>query len=238
MIKKKIVKTVIATTLVVATLIPTTAFASSVNPTTNKEYINSVGSASEDIAILDDEQYSVIGNDTTQDKKSKYTKHTVSNEEITSNCDVYATVSEGSKVYDPENPNADEDGFVDGSIVIGVPVELILDGTPDDEGYYKGSGLVKVKGNIAGTTIINVVPEDTVTLSQVGKSDIIASITQTYKRFTVSTSTLTGADVNKNVTPDFNENAVSTVEIKTNQASAGSWAGEFTYTISTSNIDE
>ena len=235
--KMNVIKKLMVGTVIVAMLVPTTAFAASTNPNTNKAYVNSVGSATGDIAILDNAQYSVTGQDTTQEKSSKYTTHDVTtNPTVTSNCDVYATIEEGSKVYDPENPNADESGFVDGQIVVGVPVELILDGTPDAQGYYKGSGLVKVKGNIAGTTVINVVPEDTVTMSQTGKSDITATIEQEYTKFVIPTSSLTGTDVNKQVTPDFNDNATSTVEIKTNQATAGSWAGTFTYSISVSNV--
>lgn len=234
--KMNVIKKLMVGTVIVAMLVPTTAFAASTNPDTNKAYVNSVGSATGDIAILDDAQYSVTGQDTTQEKSSKYKTVEVGDETITSDCDVYATVAEGSKVYDPENPNADESGFVDGQIVVGVPVELILDGTPDAQGYYKGSGLVKVKGNIAGTTVINVVPEDTVTMSQTGKADITATIEQGYTKFVIPTSSLTGTDVNKQVTPDFNDNATSTVEIKTNQATAGSWAGTFTYSISVSNV--
>ena len=234
--KMNVIKKLMVGTVIVAMLVPTTAFAASTNPDTNKAYVNSVGSATGDIAILDNEQYAVTGQDTTQNKSSKYKTVEVGGETITSNCDVYATVAEGSKVYDPENPNADVSGFVDGQIVVGVPVELILDGTPDAQGYYKGSGLVKVKGNISGTTVINVVPEDTVTMSQTGKADITATIEQGYTKFVIPTSSLTGTDVNKQVTPDFNDNATSTVEIKTNQATAGSWAGTFTYSISVSNV--
>lgn len=234
--KFNIIKSVMAVAVVAAMLVPTTAFAASTNPDTSKAYVNSVGSATGDIAILDNEQYVVTGQDTTQNKSSKYKTVEVGDNTITSACDVYATIEEGGKVYDPDNSNADEDGFVDGKIIVGVPVELILDGTPDAQGFYKGSGLVKVKGNITGTTVINVVPEDTVTMSQAGKTDITATINQTYTKFVVPTSSLTGTDVNKQVTPDFNDNATSTIEIKTDKATAGSWAGTFNFNISISSI--
>jgi len=231
-----VIKKAAAVMVVGSMLLPTSAaFAASTNPTTGKAYVNSTGSAAADIAILDDAQYDVAGKDTTQEKSSKYKSFEVGGEEIQSDCDVYATIAEGSKVYDPENPNADEAGFVDGKIMVGVPVELILDGTADDGGLYKGSGIVKVKGNIAGTTVINVVPESTVTMSQTGKSDITANISQKYTKFVIPTSNVTGADVNKEVTPDFNDKAVSNVEISTDEATAGSWHGTFTYTISVSN---
>lgn len=199
-------------------------------------YVNSVGSESTDIAVLDDSTYTVAGKDTTQSKQSEYTELQYADEAITSQCDVYATIEEGSKVYDPTNQDADENGFVDGSILIGVPTVLIMNGTPDTDGYYVAEGAGKVKGNIAGTTVINVVPESEFTMSQTGKDDITATVTQDYSQFVVSTSSLTGAGVNKNVTPAFNDEAVFNVLVKTNEATAGSWNGSFNYTISLTSV--
>ena len=76
-------------------------------------YVNSVGSATEDIKIVDNSGYTVTGKDETQNKKSTYTNITLADETVTSPCEVYATIAEGSKVYDPENPKADDKGFVD-----------------------------------------------------------------------------------------------------------------------------
>lgn len=196
-------------------------------------YTNSEGSEAEDIAVLDESTYTVAGKDTTQEKQSEYTEIQYTDETVTSTCDVYATVAEGEKVYDPENPEADENGFVDGSILIGVPTVLIMNGTTDSNGYYIAEGQGRVKGNIAGTTVISVVPEETFTMSQDGKADITAAVNQDYTKFVVATSDINGADVNKNVTPSFNDNAVFHITAKTNQATAGSWHGAFTYTIST-----
>lgn len=226
----KIIKKVVAgvlTALTVATITSTTAFAST-------PYVNSVGSAKEDINILNDSSYTVIGKDTTQDKKSTYSNIAIADESITSPCEVYATVEEGSKVYDPENPNADDDGFVDGSVIASLPTTIILNGTPNAEGYYEGSGIVKVKGNVAGTTIVNVVPDSTVTLSSQGKTDITASIVQEYTKFVIPTSTVTGADVNKHLDYIFNDECSTIITIKTNQATAGSWSGSYNNTVSLS----
>lgn len=225
--KKKISKIL---AILMATLIAFsgfTAFAAS-------GYVNSVGSKSTDIAVLNDSTYTVVGKDTTQNKQSEYTEKTYADETITSRCDVYATIAEGEKVYDPTNSAADDNGFVDGSILVGVPTTLIMSGTPDADGYYIAEGQGRVKGNIAGTTIINVVPEDSFTMSQKYKADITATVTQDYTKFVVPTSEIIGTDVNKNVTPSFNDDAVFNVTVKTNQATAGSWKGAFSYTISTS----
>lgn len=221
---KKVLTLIITLSIFTIAVIPSTAFASS-------KYINSTGSEATDISILDDEEYIVAGKDTTQGKVSEYGTITPNEELQQSPVDIYATIAEGSDVYDPENPQADDDGFVDGSILVGVPTTLILDGTPDENGYYVASAKGKVKGNIAGTTIINVVPDKTVTLNQPGKNSITATIEQDYTQFAVSTSTTQGANINKNVTPEFNDLSVFNVTVKTNEATAGSWSGSFNYTI-------
>lgn len=197
--------------------------------------VPSSGSQGTDIAVLDNSNYEVAGKDTTQDKHSEYELYTHNGENIISAVNVYATVVEGGDVYDPENPDADEDGFVNGEIQVGVPTTIIIDGVPNEEGFYIGEASGKVKGNISGATIINVVPDSEVTLSTEGKNDVTAPITQDYTQFVVSTSEYGGTKVNKSVTPTFNDNAVFDLNIKTKDLSAGSWAGSFNYNISVSN---
>lgn len=219
----------ILTVLTVVSMSSITAFAST-------SYVNSVGSVQEDINILNDSSYTVVGKDVTQGKESTYSNITLADETVTNPCEVYATVEEGSKVYDPDNPNADEDGFVDGSVIASLPTTIILSGTPNPEGFYEGSGVVKVKGNVAGTTIVNVVPDSKVTLSSKGKADISADIVQQYTKFVIPTSTVTGADVNKNLDYVFNDNCLSTIIVKTNEASAGSWHGSYNNVVSLSTV--
>lgn len=200
-------------------------------------YTNSVGSAIEDIKVVDQTGYTVAGKDVTQNQKSEYTQITLADENTTSPCKVYATVEEGSKVYDPDNPKAGEDGFVDGSIVVSLPTTLILSGTPDSNNEYVGSGLIKAKGNIAGTTIVNVVPDASVTLSSTGKADITADITTEYTKFAVPTSTAAGEKLNKNLDYVFNDTCKSVVTVKTNQATAGSWSGTYNNNIFLSTVE-
>lgn len=224
----KLVQKIIAGVITVAAV----ASMSSMTALASTSYINSVGSNTDDIKIVDDSGYSVTGNDQTQSKKSTYSNITLADESVTSPCEVYATVAEGSKVYDPSNPKADDSGFVDGSVVVSLPTTLILSGTPDSNGYYVGSGVIKAKGNIAGTSVINVVPDATVTLSSTGKDNITANIETEYTRFVVSTSTVTGDKLNKNLDYVFNDNCQSIITVKTNQASAGSWSGSYNNTVS------
>lgn len=230
----KFVKKVVTGVMTVATVISMssiTAFAAT------PSYVNSVGSATEDIKIVDDSGYTVTGKDETQNKKSTYTNITLADETITSPCEVYATIAEGSKVYDPENPKASEDGFVDGSVVVSLPTTLIVSGTPNTSGDYIGTGLVKAKGNIAGTTVINVVPDATVTLSSVGKADITADITTEYTKFVLPTSTATGDKLNKHLDYVFNDDCKSVITVKANGVTAGSWNGTFNNNVSLSTVE-
>lgn len=229
----KIVKRVVTGVITVATVISMssiTAFAAT------PSYVNSVGSATEDIKIVDDSGYTVTGKDETQNKKSTYTKITLADENVTSPCEVYATVAEGSKVYDPDNPKANEDGFVDGDVVVSLPTTLIVSGTPNSKGEYIGTGLVKAKGNVAGTTVINVVPDATVTLSTVGKADVTANITTEYTQFALPTSTATGDKLNKHLDYVFNDDCKSVLTVTASGITAGSWSGTFNNNVSLSTV--
>lgn len=230
----KFIKKVITVVMTVATIV---SMSSITAMAASPSYTNSVGSAVEDIKVLDGAEYSVVGNDTTQNKKSTYTNITLANEKVVSPCKVYATVAEGSKVYDPTNPKADDKGFVDGSIIVSLPTTLILSGTPNEQGEYVGSGVVKTKGNIAGTTIINVEPDATVTLSSTGKSDITADISTEYTKFVVPTSTATGDKLNKHLDYVFNDDCKSTVTVKTAKATAGSWNGTYNNNVFLSTVE-
>lgn len=219
----RLVKKVVAGVMTVATVLSMssiTAFASTT-------YVNSVGSATDDIKIVDNGGYEVVGKDTTQNQKSTYTSIKLADETVTSPCKVYVTVEEGSKVYDPDNPSADEKGFVDGSVVVSLPTTLILSGTPNDSGEYVGTGLVKAKGNVAGSTVINVVPDATVTLNSIGKNSITANIETEYTQFAIPTTNATGDKLNKTLDYVFNDNCKSVITVKTDKATAGSWNGSY-----------
>ena len=196
---------------------------------------SSKGSKGTDIAVLDDSNYTVAGQDTKQNKKSEYELFTHNGNDIISSVNVYGTIADGSDVYDPENPDADDDGFVNGKIQVGVPTTIIIDGKPNSEGYYAGEASGKVKGNISGSTVISVVPDSEVTLHSQGKNDVTAPIEQDYTQFVVETSEYSGDKVNKFVTPSFNDKAVFDVSVKTKELSAGSWSGSFNYNISVVN---
>ena len=201
-------------------------------PVMAAQAVNSTASKGTDIAVIDDSSYSVAGVDSTQNQKSEYDTYTLDGTDIKSSVNVYGTIAEGSNVYDPENSEADDNGFVNGKIQVGVPTTIIIGGTPNSQGYYSGKASGRVKGNISGSTVINVIPDSEATLKSKGKDDVTATIEQDYEEFTVATSEYSGDKVNKNVTPTFNDNAVFNVEVKTKDISAGSWSGSFDYNIS------
>ena len=196
---------------------------------------NSKGSKGTDIAVLDNSNYNVAGKDSKQNKKSEYELFTHEGNDIISSVNVYGTVADGSDVYDPDNPDADGDGFVNGKVQVGVPTTIIIDGKANSEGYYVGEASGKVKGNISGATVISVVPDNEVTLKSQGKADVTAPVEQDYTQFVVETSDYTGAKVNNHVTPSFNDKANFDVSVKTKDLSAGSWSGSFNYNISLTN---
>lgn len=228
---KKFVKTlvvgVMATLIVSASALPT--FAAT----------NSIGSVATDIGIVDDSNYTVTGNDSTQNKSSEY--ETVSDfveatDGKTYQTNVYSTIAEGQDIYDPSDPNADEEtGMVDGSILVSVPKTLVLGQTA--EGVWSGSYTIKVKGNISGSTVISVVPDENFKMSQVGKPDITVTTSQPKTKFVVADSTVTGDDVVKGVTASFNDDAVTTGTMSTTEASAGSWSGICNFNISMYSVD-
>lgn len=224
-ISSKVIAVVLTVMTIFATAIPTFA----------ADAVNSKGSKGTDIAVLDDSNYNVAGKDTTQNKQSEYNLYTYDGNDIISSVNVYGTIADGSDVYDPENPYADDDGFVNGKVQVGVPTTIIIDGKANAEGYYVGEASGKVKGNISGATVISVVPDNEVTLHSQGKNDVTAPIEQNYTQFVVETSELTGEKVNKFVTPSFNDKAVFDVSIKTKDLTAGSWSGTFNYNISLTN---
>lgn len=228
---KRFIKTLVvgamATIIVSASALPT--FAST----------NSTGSVATDIGIVEDSSYIVTGNDPVQNKKSEY--DTVSDfveatDGKTYQTDVYSTVAEGEDIYDPNNPNADEEtGMVDGSILVSVPKTLILGQTA--EGVWSGSYEIKVKGNISGSTVISVVPDASFKMSQVGKPDITVTTSQPKTKFVVADSTITGDDVIKGVTAVFNDEAVTTGTMSTTEASAGSWSGICNFNITMYSVE-
>lgn len=172
-------------------------------PVMAADLVNSTSSKATDIAVIDDSSYSVSGSDRNQSQKSEFDTYTYTGDTIVSSVNVYGTIAEGSNVYDPDNPDADENGYVDGKIEVGVPTTIIFSGTADSDGYYVGKSSGRVKGNISGSTVIAVVPDDSFTLSSKGKNDITATVEQDYTQFVVETSELTGDKVNKNVTPSY-----------------------------------
>ncbi len=198
-------------------------------------YVNSIGSVAGDSAEdITEDAYTgtgVVGNDVTQSQESEYTELEVSDEAIDAPVNVYATQAVGEDVYDPENPDADPEGYVDGTVMVVIPKTIVLDGKTGVGNY-----VVKVKGNIAADNVITVAPESEVALKQDGKADVTATITQPIQRFAYkdTTALADAADLAKEVTVNYYTAPEATVEAK--GLSAGSWAGTFDFTISFATV--
>ena len=206
------------------------------------DYKDSIASVTDDIKILTEENYTVVGNDETQNKKSSYVSIGKEDTDADSNnfvestyshpCEVYATMSEGTDIYDPETGEK-----IDGSVLISVPTKVILSGTLNEAGFNVGEYMVKVKGNIAGTTVISVIPDKTFAMTQAGKPDITATVTQEKTKFVDTGCTKDDTTLSKTVKAASNFDTVDGVKgtIST-QASAGSWQGAFNFAISMDTV--
>lgn len=141
-----------------------------------------------------------IGEDVVQNAQTKYSEFS----EGTVDTEVYLTVN-----------NKD--------IIVGVPTEVIVSGTPNDRGSYVGEYAVSVKGNIAGNELICVTPDsETVTLQQTGKSNKTANILQEQIMF----------DCNE-IANGTTTNGIITAEGLT----AGSWHSNFNFNVSIVKIN-
>lgn len=107
------------------------------------------------------------------------------------------------------------------SFTVTIPKTIVLDGK---EG--KGAYSVNVKGNIAGTDVITVTPDANFLMKQAGKADINTAVTQTATSFSYATGVVEGE----------NEGQTETGLIQMEAISAGKWAGQFNFTI-TSSVD-
>jgi len=137
-----------------------------------------------------------VGEDTAQNAKTKYTETA---EEGDVDVDVYLTID-------------------DSGVMVGVPTEIIVSGTPDAQGNYKGEYSVEVEGDFAGNKTLTIAPDASVTLKQTGKNDVAATIAQIKTKFT-------NADIlAKKNTSDGSVTAES--------LTAGSWSGQFTFNVS------
>ena len=135
-----------------------------------------------------------VGEDTAQNAQTRYSEVG----EGTANTDVYLTID-------------------DNNIVVGVPTEIIVSGTPDENGVNFGEYSVSAVGDIAGNKELTITPNSsTVTLTQTGKNDVTATITQEKTVFT-SGELANGTTSNGRITANL---------------TAGSWKGNTTFTVS------
>ncbi len=141
---------------------------------------------------------------------------------ITSYLTVYAT--EYNETGEGTNTTKVQLTVDNSNVAVGVPVEIIISGTPNSSGEYIGEYAIKVTGDINGTEEITVMPEETCLLKQKGKDEVAASITQSKITFNCD---------------DLISNNTANGKITAQGLTAGSWSGEFTFNIyMANNINE
>lgn len=254
---KKTVAGLLTMTLVATAAVP--AFAAEQSAATDP-YVNSVGStvADFDTDVVTENDYAsgtVTGNDSNQTAETEYSiiaseeTDVVEGEEVldfvtapqTHKTDVYVTIAEGEDVLDEEG------NTLEGQVLVSIPNKVILNGEVNAEGNYAGEYLVKVKGNIAGNTVINVVPqgagdatedgETSFIMTQNGKHDITAYVDQAAIKF-IADNIITGEDVVSGVhaANDWTGAAQTSATVYTDEATAGSWHGTFNFVVSAEHI--
>ena len=159
----------------------------------------------------------VSGTDTMDGQDTNQSKETLYSDEITEDksetCEVYATQASTFSVI--------------------IPKTIILDGAKDAADGNIGKYVVTVKGNIGGAEIVSVTPDATFKMSQAGKDDIDATVTQAITDFRVEDAALLeGADTTKTVYGvDKAEGVTTDGTVEVSNLSAGSWSGQFAFNI-------
>ena len=151
------------------------------------------------------------GQDTNQSKATVYSDEI--KEDKSETCEVYATQASTFSVI--------------------IPKTIILDGAKDAANGNIGKYVVTVKGNIGGAEIVSVTPDASFKMSQAGKDDIDATVTQAITNFRVEDAALLeGADTSKTVYGvDIAEGVTTDGSVAVSNLSAGSWSGQFAFNI-------
>lgn len=153
------------------------------------------------------------GQDENQSKATVYSEE-IKTDAPTNACEVYATQASTFSVI--------------------IPKTIILNGKKDEANT--GAYVVTAKGNIGGAETIHVVPDASFKMSQEGKEDIDATVTQAKVNFVVAeradekfAAGMTADNTAKGV--DATDGATADGLVEVTNLSAGSWAGQFNFNI-------
>ena len=156
-----------------------------------------------------------VGVDSVQTQKTEYYDEITADSD-TNACQVYATQASTFSVI--------------------IPKTIILDGAKDAADGNIGKYVVTAKGNIGGIETIHVTPDASFKMSQAGKEDIDATVTQPLVNFVVTERTADSladgmtAD-NTAYGVDATDGAVADGTVEVTNLSAGSWSGQFNFNI-------
>lgn len=121
---------------------------------------------------------------------------------------------------------------VDGEYTVTIPKEIVL--TLQDDGSHAGSYTVDVNGTIPKNAYVTVVPDNEVTLSSNGRTDVQCDVTQAIRTFRATSydGDLSGSTDTVKIDNDAVE-ANGTVKTKDGQTLvSGTWNGTLNFNIS------
>ncbi len=120
------------------------------------------------------------------------------------------------------------------SFSVTIPKKIVLPGTATD-GKHEVTYDIKVKGNIGSNEYISVIPEPIIALSQEGKQNVNATVTQTHTNYRLSSSKSyendTLAILPSELNSDLGKTDKDTGKISVPKLSAGAWSGSYIYNI-------
>ena len=106
------------------------------------------------------------------------------------------------------------------SFFVIIPKTITLDSVSSTADY-----VVTVKGDILGSEKISVVPNSTFVMTSAGKSDVVCSVTQPTKEFTIADGVFDGCNAGGHIATSDG-----------NPLTAGDWEGIFVFTISKTSV--
>lgn len=133
---------------------------------------------------------------------------------------VFCTSSVETETYENETGTKECDVSVEleGTFTVHIPKRITLDGVTKTADYT-----ITVMGDLGGEKAVKVTPDGTFEMSQAGKDNVTATVTQIKNQFTNTEISIMQEDVLVGTTTD---GSVSATDL-----TAGEWSGVFNFTI-------
>lgn len=141
--------------------------------------------------------------------------------------DSVGTVDETQTIQSNEAAQCEIYAEVGSEFTVTIPKQITLDGESKT-----GTYTISCKGDIAGDEYVSVIPDASFTMSQQGKADATANITQAKRQFRTNRygAALLDTEVLMNDASGANGTTISGT-IEASALTAGAWNGVFNFTI-------